>query len=93
MITISSLEIELIPNIKITMIKNLLGSLDSLIPHSSVRSNIVWSRSRIFIKSKSFKTQQKLKDFLSNRLELINLLWSLIFRKSNGCILEVQQDR
>ena len=38
------LQIEVIPNIKITMIKNLLGSLDSFIPHSRLRSNIVWSR-------------------------------------------------
>ena len=30
---------------------------------------------------------------LCNRLEFIYLLWSLIFIKSNTCILEVQQDR
>ena len=35
---------QLIPNIKISMIKNLLGSRDSSIPHSRVQSNIVWSR-------------------------------------------------
>ena len=32
-----------LPNIKISMIKNLLGSRDSFIPHSRVQSNIVWS--------------------------------------------------
>ena len=36
--------LELIPNIKISVIKNLLGSRDALIPHSSVQSNIAWSR-------------------------------------------------
>ena len=43
-------------------------------------------------KSKWFKTQQKIKDFLCNRFEFINLLWTLIFIKWNRCILEVQQD-
>ena len=46
-----------------------------------------------FIKSKSFKTQQKIKDFLCNMFEFINLLWSLIFTNSNNCIVCVQQDR
>ena len=38
------LQIELIPNIKRSMIKNLLGSLDTLIPHSRVQSNTETSR-------------------------------------------------
>ena len=36
--------IELIPNIKISMITNLLASRYSFIPHSRVQSKIVWSR-------------------------------------------------
>ena len=39
------------------------------------------------------RTQQKIKDFLCNMFEFINILWSLIFINSNRCILEVQQDR
>ena len=39
------------------------------------------------------KTQQKIKDFLCNLFEFINLLWSLIFINSNRCIRGVQQDR
>ena len=35
----------------------------------------------------------EIKDFHCNWLEFINLLWSLIFIKSNRCIPEVQQDR
>ena len=46
-----------------------------------------------FITSNSFTTQPKIKDFLCNIFEFINLLWSLIFIKSIRCILEVQQDR
>ena len=42
------LQIEHIPNIKISMIKNLFGSRDSFIPHSRVQSNIVWSRPPIW---------------------------------------------
>ena len=37
------LQIELIPNIKTSMVKNLLGSRDSFILHSRVQSNIEWS--------------------------------------------------
>ena len=39
------------------------------------------------------KHSKKSKIFLCNRFEFINLLWSLIFIKSNRCILEVQQDQ
>ena len=38
----------------------------------------------------SLKHSKKIKDFLCNKFEFINLLWSLIFLKSNRCILEVQ---
>ena len=38
------LQIELIPNIKISMIKNLLGSRDSFSSHCRVQSKLVWSR-------------------------------------------------
>ena len=34
--------------------------------------------------------QQKIKDFLCNMFEFINLVCLLIFIKSNGCILEVK---
>ena len=47
----------------------------------------------LFITSNSFKTQQKVKDFVCNMFEFIIILWSLIFIKSIRCILEVQQDR
>ena len=36
---------------------------------------------------------RKIKDFLCNMFEFINIIWSLIFIKSIRCILEVQQDR
>ena len=103
------------------MIKNLLGSRDSFIPHSRAQSNIVWSRlsslwcgyhqrentgSRLFTEvkpcwrglisgwvTKSTASdieissllnrnplkQQKIRDFLCNMFEFINILWSLIF--------------
>ena len=38
------LQIQVIPKIKISTIKNLLGSRDSFIAHSRVQSDIVWSR-------------------------------------------------
>ena len=41
----------------------------------------------------SLKDSKNIKDFLCNRFEFINLLWSLMFINSNRCILDVQQDR
>jgi len=38
------LQIELLPNIKISMIKNSFRKSGSFIPHSRVQSNFVWSR-------------------------------------------------
>ena len=39
------------------------------------------------------KHSKKIKDFVCNWFELINVLWSLIFINLNTCILGVQQDR
>ena len=68
-------------------------------PYSALQSpiqNCVVTASDIEISSllnRNLKHSKKIKDFLCNRFELINLLWSLIFIKSNKCILEVHQDR
>ena len=68
-------------------------------PNSAFQSpiqNCVVTASDIEISSllnRNLKHSKKIKDFLCNRFELINLLWSLIFIKSNKYILEVHQDR
>ena len=60
--------------------------------------HIAWSRPPILksldlLNRNPFKGSKKIKDFLCNMFEFINLQWSMIFIKSNRRILEVQQDR
>ena len=81
--------------IAVTSIKPCWTGLISGWVTKSTASDIEISRSKSIksIKSRSFKTQQKIKDFLCSIFEFINLLWSLIFIKSNRCILENQQNQ
>ena len=69
----------------------LYSALQSPIQYCVVTASDIEISSLLKVKSKSFETQQKIKYFLCNRFEFNNLLWSLIFIKSNRCIIGVQQ--
>ena len=59
----------------------------------SLASDTAILKSLFFLNRNPLKHSKKIKDFLCNMFEFINLLWSLIFIKSIRCIVEVQQNQ
>ena len=69
----------------------LYSALRSPIQYCVVKASDIENSS--LLNRNPIKHGKKIKDFLCNMFEFINLLWSLIFIKSNRCVVEVQQDR